>query len=169
MCFVLLRYRDISITQMEKCSLFFLPRSVCRCRQTLRAMAWLSVWKPVRGCATLPLAGIPPTCGGRSMSLHPNKLPFCKTAHLPENHTSGCGWNTKSVILSWGFAAFMLHSCCAFVADDISSASLRPAYNILKAMQKLINSKYVLNLITQLVHAFTFAHAGIKPSSFSSS
>lgn len=146
-----------------------MPRSVCRCRQTLRAIAWLSVWKPVRGCATLPLAGIPPICEGRSMSLLPNKLPFCKTTHLPENHTSGCGWNTKSVILSRGFAAFMLHSRCAFVADDISSTPLRAAYNIHRAMQKLINSKHILNLISQLVYAFTFAHAGIKPYSFSSS
>lgn len=49
--------------------------------------------------------------------------PSCLWDRITSQKTAlSCGWNTKSVILSQGFAAFMLCSSCAFMADDFSSA-----------------------------------------------
>lgn len=149
-------------------------QSACRCRQTPKAMAGLSAWESVHGSAMLALratllwAGIPPTCTGKSVSVLPNKLPFCKTAQLPKNHT----WPW----LKYQECDSVSGICCLHAVLQLcfhgrwhQQHSSRPAYNILKARQKVINSKYSLNLITQLVYAFTFALTGIKPSSFSSS
>lgn len=167
---VLLKYRDISVTQRREMFFVFYAEVTVQVQtdpdghgltECMAVPRWL--WGP-----PCPWAGIPPACGGRSVSLLTNKLPFCKTARLPENHT----W----LWLKYQECDSVSGICCLHAGLQLcfrgrwhQQHSSRPAYNILKAMQKLINSKYALNLITKLVCAFTFAHAGTKPSSFSSS
>lgn len=152
-----------------------MQRSACKCRQTQMTVTWLSARERVDGRATpalkatLPL-GRNPSClqgwiygsASRLTSLSVRQHQF------PEN----CTW----LWLKYQECDSVSGICCLHAALQLrfhgrwhQQHSSSPAYNILKAIQKLINSKCAPNFLTQLVSAFTFAHAGTKPSSFSSS
>lgn len=152
-----------------------MQRSVCKCRQTQMTTAWPSVQELVDGHVTPALKATLPldrnsSCLWGWIYVFASRLTSLSVRQhqFPEN----CTW----LWLKYQECESVSGICCLHAALQLcfhgrwhQQHSSSPAYNILKAIQKLINSKCAPNFLTQLVSAFTFAHAGTKPPSLSSS